>query len=187
MKTPNKQNSFPVPDLDLGETYIATLTRIEQRDNVDAAPRYTNTGRQVSNVKVLWFFSLATLENPQEEILDPGKGTPFLVVASTSDSTSWDPTGAMTSRARNYIHALSGKVLTDAQVEDMLYVDAEHDANPDHALPYGLLGKTAYATLSSFTRQNGDPGFGIQTLERIVKGRKAPPETEPEDDEEPPF
>ena len=187
MKAPSKQgqNSFPTPDLDLGETYVATLSRIEQRDNVDAAPRYTAEGKQVSNVRVLWFFSIAPIDG--ETILTPGKSEPFLVVASTSDSTSWDPTGAMTSRARTYMHALSGKVLTDEQAEALLYVDPEYDENPDHALPYGLVGKSAYATLSSFTRQNGDPGFGLQTLERIVKGRKPAAQAEPEEEEDLPF
>jgi len=184
MKAPAKQgqNSFPAPDLDLGETYVATLSRIEQRDNVDAAPRYTNEGKQVSPVRVLWFFSIAPIDG--ETILQPDKSEPFLVVASTSDSTSWDPTGAMTSRARTYIHALAGKVLTDEQVSDLLYVDPEYDDNPDHALPYGLLGKSAYLTLSSFVRQNGDTGYGVQSLERIVKGRK-PTQPEPEEEDLP--
>jgi hypothetical protein len=122
-----------------------------------------------------------------ETILTPGKSEPFLVVASTSLSTSWDPTGAMTSRARSYIHALAGKVLTDEQVEGLLYVDSEYDSNPDHALPYGLVGKSAYLTLSSFTRQNGDPGYGVQTLERIVKGRAVPVQVVEDTEDELPF
>jgi len=172
--TRNNTTAFPAPELDTSITYLVTLVSLEQRDNVDAAPRYTPEGKEINPARVYWKFQLTDIDSGRT-ITVPDSDQPFYVIGSSSDSTYLDTTGAFTARARQWMHALSGRTLSNDESDAMLSV-SEDDPNENHALPYCLIGSAAYAELSTFDRADGSTGYGIANLTRVVKpganGRK---------------
>jgi len=185
MRPPSSAN-LDFPKLDFDREYIAKLVDLEKRENADDV-RYDDNGNQVDPSRVIWKLEL-TDPTTGEVILRRGKGgemVPFEVWAWTSTSTYFDPNGTMTSRGRQYMHALIGKRLSDEEVTELI---TGEDGNPD--LPFALCGKKALVELRKYT-SNGRERIGITEMRRLppppTSQTKQQRLTETPDDDDLPF
>ena len=164
MKKATQQGlDHPVAHMDLENTeFIVVLEGLEERDNVDAPPRYRPDGTQVDPAQIIWKFQLFDMDR---NALTFNENLPIYVWQSTSTSGFYDPNGRMTSRARLNVHALLGHSVTDAEF-DMMLTNKEDDE--EHYLPYILLGESAVATLNTYQRRDGAVGVGIQSIRKYI-------------------
>jgi len=114
--------------------------------------RYNDRGELASKVQVIWKFTLADPDTGQvlTRLGRGDVGEDLEVWAWTSDSTYYDVNGTMTSRARKYMHALAGRVLSDDEVTELF-----EDDKGEGCLPYALVGARAIAELNRYTTRTG--------------------------------
>jgi hypothetical protein len=157
MRIPEKQQN-PADSLNIDKPYVLVLDAIEQRDNIDAPKRYTPQGKEVNPARIIWKFTVH--DSATNDPIEGDDGTPVHLWASTSDSAYLDPQGTMTARARKFMHALSGRTLTDEQAMALL-TTTEDDPHP---LPHELVGSAAVGTLNHWTDSMGAQRVGIADL-----------------------
>jgi len=157
------------PLFDANRDYICQLFAVDEIEpDPNAAPRYTADGKEVKPANIRWSFAMwdfdSVLEDKQPEQILRNDGLDAVMRSMTSESTFYDPTGRLRNgRAREIMHGLAGRILTDDEVEK--YLDTES------GLPEDMLGDYAIAEMTSYRDRNNQERVGLGRL-RALKPRE---------------
>jgi hypothetical protein len=155
LRSPSAGGSAILPQLDVEKIYVASLEELEERP-YQGPQRYNDKGKEVTSPSIVWKFSLFDPDSGKE-ITRPD-GTPWQLWAFTSDSTFFaTPPATNSARARLYMHALAGRDLDDAEVDDLI-------AGSASGLPEELIGQQCLMELRTYQGQNGDQRYGVDRL-----------------------
>jgi hypothetical protein len=178
LSRPNESTSLELPELDEDETYIGTLLEIEERESTYTGkskrpPRYTAEGKLVPESAIVWKFGLAS---PDGGKVTSDDGSPFELWSWSSTSTKLATKSTPLARAREYMHALAGRELSDDDVVDLLQ---EYDSG----LPETLIGNKVSINVRYVPQTEGkNARYQIDRI-RPYRSRKARTAPLPADDE----
>jgi len=169
LKKPSEASQSP---FDSDTDYVVQLFAIDEvAPDPDAPKRYTDDGREVKPANIRWSFAAwyydSVLDsdfdgNPEEVLLN--NGLTAVLRSMTSESTFFDPTGRLRNgRARELMHGLTGRVLTNEEVDQLLETES--------GLPEDLLGDYAIAEMTSYRDRNNQERVGLGRL-RGLKPRE---------------
>lgn len=153
MRDPTTSTAFTPPSaIQSGAMFVGTLAQVETRpySGPPRAPKFDKDGNVVPDISIVWHFTLRDHNTLEPVLGDDGES--FEMWRFTGDSTGTN------SSAREVIHALAGREVTNAEVSQLLASD------PDH-MPTRLVGKHALLILGSYKNARGESKVGIaQTL-----------------------
>lgn len=157
------------PLFEANTDYVAQLFAIDEIEpDPDAPKRYNADGKEMRPSNIRWSFAMwdaeACLSDRVAEQILRNDGLDAVMRTMTSESTFFDPTGRLRNgRARELMHALCGKVLSDAEVETLLETET--------GLPTDLLGDYAIAEMVEYRDRNNAVRVGLGRL-RALKPRE---------------
>jgi hypothetical protein len=180
LSSPTESSGLELPELDEDDTYTGTLLEIEERESTYTGkskrpPRYTADGKIVPETTIVWKFGLASSDGTKVTRDD---GAPFELWSFSSTSTKLATRSTPLARAREYMHALSGRELSDDDVVDMLQ---EYDSG----LPEGLVGNKVTLNVKYEQKEGKNPRYVIDRIRPFKKkARPAPAPTPPPADDD---
>jgi len=144
-------------ELDLESVYLAELADLEERLNVDAPERFNEWGKPIDPAN--WIWKLYLLDPVSQEPIEiqgkRGGRRPLEVWLFSSRKTYYDRDGRYTAAARKFMHALTGGVLSEARVKELL---------GESGLPFGLCGGRVLVALQWYMAANGRKRLSVHTL-----------------------
>jgi len=140
-----------------GAMFIGTFFNVECRP-YRGPPRYHKDGEIQQAFSIVWQFELR--DHTSLEPVIGNDGTVYSMWRFTSDATSEG------SNARDILHAMAGRAVSNAEVSQLLAQD------PDH-MPTKLYGRSVLLIMANYTDKNGKPQVGIGQILALSQNDRA--------------